>query len=94
MKMRPEHLKTMRDAINAQFTYGMYQGKTAAEWMAHYKTYEIGKDHRKRLAWDLLTIAQIDGCSTTWICGTLYVYLNDTHIDTALRSILSDLLAA
>jgi hypothetical protein len=51
-----------------------------------------------RLRWDILRATQFftpDGFSCngiTWICDNLYPYMNDNHIDTALRSItgLSD----
>jgi hypothetical protein len=42
----------------------------------------------KRYRWDLLrmtTVAGIDGIR--WICDNLYDYMNDDHIDTALRRI-------
>ena len=38
----------------------------------------------KRYLWDALRVSGYD------VCG-LYTYLNDTHIDTALRSILREL---
>jgi len=36
-----------------------------------------------RYRWDLLYAAKL----STWICNNLYSYLNDDHIDTALRKI-------
>jgi hypothetical protein len=44
----------------------------------------------KRFAWDCLHAAKIDGRSgIEFVCGELYNYLNDTHIDTALLRIVS-----
>ena len=41
-----------------------------------------------RLRWDCLRAATIEGKrGITWICDTLYSYLNDEHIDSALRAI-------
>lgn len=37
-----------------------------------------------RYRWDLTYAASL----TPWICSTLYPYLNDDHIDTALRRII------
>ena len=37
----------------------------------------------KRYRWDMTYKAGL----STWICDNLYPYLNDDHIDTALRSI-------
>ena len=44
------------------------------------------KDVEMRLRWDLLHAAKING----FIISTLYPYLNDSHIDTALRKIMVD----
>ena len=41
----------------------------------------------KRYHWDLTYAASL----TPWICSTLYPYLNDDHIDTALRRIIPPL---
>ena len=41
----------------------------------------------KRYHWDLTYAADL----TPWICSTLYPYLNDDHIDTALRRIIPPL---
>jgi hypothetical protein len=43
------------------------------------------KDPLKRARWDLLYKAGL----SKWICDNLYSYLNDEHIDTALRRIVA-----
>jgi O-methyltransferase involved in polyketide biosynthesis len=40
-----------------------------------------------RYRWDLTYAAKL----TPWMCSTLYPYLNDDHIDTALRRIIPPL---
>ena len=56
-------------------------------------TAELRKEYReaglsdKRYRWDLTYKANL----TQYICDTLYPYLNDTHIDTALRSMVKPL---
>lgn len=45
------------------------------------------KDVEKRLRWDLLYLAQL----SPWICSEIYVYADDEHIDTALRSIMKEM---
>ena len=45
------------------------------------------KDLPKRFRWDLLH-ATMQG---KWVCDVLYSYLNDTHIDTALKQIVKEL---
>ena len=42
------------------------------------------KNADKRLRWDLLFKAGL----TRWICDNLYSYCDDTHIDTALRTMM------
>lgn len=47
----------------------------------------IPKDLHKRIRWDL---ARASGL-TPFFCDTLYKYMNDGHIDTALRSAVKDI---
>ncbi|RWM32593.1 MAG: hypothetical protein EOR77_21420 [Mesorhizobium sp.] len=47
------------------------------------------KDVEKRLRWDLAYYAGL----TPWICDNIYPYANDDHLDTALRSIMKELIA-
>ena len=42
------------------------------------------KDLQTRFCFDMLSAAGL----TPWVCGTLYGYADDTHILTALESIL------
>jgi hypothetical protein len=46
-------------------------------------------DLEKRVRWDLFSAAGL----SSYACDTLYSYANDTHIDTALRSIVRELVA-
>lgn len=45
------------------------------------------KNIEARLRWDLLYI----WVGSRWVCDNLYTYLNDDHIDTALRRIFKEL---
>ena len=47
------------------------------------------KDVEKRLRWDWSYYAKM----SPWICDNLYTYLDDTHIDTALKQVMCDLLS-
>lgn len=82
MKMKLEHYYYLKNAmaINAQYI-PQYKAHIAAEGKA--------KDPEKRLRWDLAYLSGL----TPWICENLYPYLNDQHIDTALRSIVKELTA-
>lgn len=42
-----------------------------------------------RLRWDAFRFAKVGGNSTSWLCSNLYPYLNDAHIDSALRHYFS-----
>jgi hypothetical protein len=80
MKIKPEHLTHIKNAI--------------APWTENAKAHREllkqdtrVKDVEKRLRWDLVTAAKL----TPWICSDLYPYLNDSHIDTALRAAVAEL---
>jgi len=51
-----------------------------------HKAKGLGKDKSKRFRWDLWNAAyRLNKAALTWQCDCLYRYLNDTHIDTALK---------
>lgn len=81
MKIKPEHYKHMRDAI-AQIPRELIEAHIA----------NLHKDNRvknldKRLRWDLLHSVM----PAVWVCDNIYPYANDTHLDTALRTIVKEL---
>ena len=80
MKMTTQHYAALKAII-----------EPLAPKIAAHRQYLIAegksKDIEKRLRWDLSYAAK----ATPWICDNLYSYLNDTHIDTALRSIVAEL---
>jgi hypothetical protein len=45
------------------------------------------KDVEKRLRWDWSYYAE----TSHWICDNLYSYLDDSHLDTALKQIVHEL---
>lgn len=71
MKMIDDHFKTLADAITPLIDKYPCAKHTAAGMS------------EKRWRWDLLYVAKL----TPFVCNELYPYLNDTHIDTALRKI-------
>lgn len=80
MKIKPEHLQALVDAIKPLDT---------PERRAHYTSNVKAKDINKRYRWDLLYISKLkigDGRGCEGL--PLYEYMNDVHIDTALRSIV------
>lgn len=83
MKINPEHLEQLRKAIapfdtparRAQYKAGKFKGAT--------RTNNLDMRYR----WDSIYAANLD----SWLSHTLYKYLDDTHIDTALRSLVPSL---
>jgi len=75
MKITTEHLNTLTALIAPLDTH------------TRREAYRAQNLTDKRYRWDLTYAA---GC-TRFICDSLYAYLDDTHIDTALRSIVKPL---
>ena len=78
MKIRPEHYIVLRDAIRA---------------IPNTQREAILTDVQrspKRRRWDLLWASG----TLRFVCDTLYSYVNDDHIDTALRAIEKEVTAA
>jgi hypothetical protein len=72
MKIKPEHLKHIESAVSALDTP---QARAAYQ--------DKGLSHM-RYRWDLAHAAGL----TPWFSSELYPYLNDDHIDTALRKVV------
>ena len=79
MKIKPEHYQTLKTAATAMI-------KAHPNVRDSYR--EAGYSD-KRYRWDLLHAS----VGSTWVCRELYPYLDDTHIDTALRRILAEVQA-
>jgi hypothetical protein len=88
MKIKPEHVAHMKVAIDKFIEDN--GGKEAL--IEKYETgdfarSELVKHLNSRFCSDVLHGAGL----TTWICSTVYDYANDSHIETALKSILPTL---
>ena len=82
MKMTSEHysyLKAQIAPIALRINPMDYRKQIVAEGRS--------KDPDKRVRWDYLWAAKI----SSWLVDNLYSYLNDDHIDTALKAIMRDL---
>lgn len=77
MKMKPEHYRYLKEKIDAMPNKEIV-----------YKYYREHGLNDERYRWDLLLSCNL----IAWIHDNLYGYLNDSHIDTALRRILKELL--
>lgn len=84
MKITPEHYAELKTRIAAIWT--------PAKHDAH-RQFIINegkaKDVEKRLRWDWSYYAKM----SPWVCDNLYTYMDDTHIDTALKQVMRDLSA-
>jgi len=77
MKMTVEHYNIIKASIAA-----IDRDKALA-----HRALELGNDKAKRFRWDMLYLTEL----REWICETLYQYLDDTHIDTALKAVMKEL---
>lgn len=75
MKMQPQHLEHMRAAI-VNFDTEFHRSRYAAAGLS-----------TRRYQWDLVRAAGL----MPWLCDTLYTYLNDDHIQTALNKLIKPL---
>lgn len=79
MKMQRDHYEYLKRAIACHL-----ENRDAPSIITYYKRDGLTP---KRFRWDCTHGAKL----STWICDNLYGYLDDTHIDTALRSIMKDI---
>lgn len=87
MKIKPEHLQILSDALN------VVKEKFPELTLQYYIDNKIGKDHSLRWRWDMFNAAMKfapESFTHGGIGGQLilYSYMNDSHIDTALRKLL------
>jgi hypothetical protein len=77
MKMLPEHYAEIQRRVSEYDVEGRRELCRTLNYTA------------KRYRWDVayLAFADLPGGFSKWICDNLYSYLNDDHIDTALRKI-------
>lgn len=82
MKIKPEHLEHLRSDITPLDTPERRAQYKAGKFAGAARVIDLDMRYR----WDLL-----DSVPASWISDTLYKYLDDTHIDTALRSLVPSL---
>lgn len=84
MKIKPEHYKTLKTLIEERLD------RLKATRYEVKKFYESEPTiSEKRFRWDLLWA--VDKESRTALINELYTYVDDTHIDTALRNIVKEI---
>ena len=85
MKIKPEHYAAILSGMQA--AVDRLGRDHVAKYQHDLRTVPHVGDPAKRFRWDLFRAAGL----ITWSCDTLYPYANDTHIDTALRSVVREL---
>lgn len=76
MKIKPEHLAALQAMIQP-----VLERTPVAEYRKANPTFSD-----KRIRWDYFHAAGKPALSL--LCDTLYKYMNDTHMDTALKAIV------
>jgi hypothetical protein len=79
MKMTSEHYAYLKRAISCHL-----ENRDAPSKEVQYRTEGLTP---RRFRSDCLYGAKL----STWVCDNLYGYLNDDHIDTAMRAIMREL---
>lgn len=81
LKINQEHLQFIKEQF---LTKSKDELKKYKELL---KTDSLVKDIEQRFRWDLL----YGLVGSEWVCDNLYPYLNDDHIDSALKQICKEL---
>jgi hypothetical protein len=86
VKMKPEHFEALRAAISEADTPAIRENYRKGQ----FPRSEQSHDKDKRYRWDLFGYAMRYELPKGYM-SVLYAYLDDTHIDTALRNIVKPL---
>lgn len=82
MKIEKQHYEYLKNVIRS--TISNEEFSALVKEIKDTKKY---KDLGTYLRWFILKIAKL----TSYVCDTLYTYLNDDHIDSALKKICKEL---
>ena len=86
MKMTAEHYKFIKEQLQQIPVSDIHEHLKALQQARKDKAQRI-KDMDMRIRWDSFYARQL----SAFACSHLYSYLNDTHIDTALKQIAREL---
>lgn len=84
MKMTQPHYDHMKSAIALIWTQEKHDAQRQ-----FIMNEGKAKDIEKRLRWDWFYHAKL----SHWVCDNLYTYLDDTHLDTAVKRMMKELQA-
>lgn len=80
MKIKPEHYAVIKDAFSTIKQDELDKYKVSVLTSGKFKDFE------KRIRWDIFH----GKIKSEWVCKVLYLYVNDDHIDTALKQAVKD----
>lgn len=84
MKIKPDHFEHLKKAVSETLAIHNANGELVAAYeRGEFHNSDKTQDLQKRFCFDVLYGAGL----TKFVCDTLYSYLNDEHIYTALRAI-------
>ena len=86
MKIKPEHLARLKDLIEPLDT----ETRRIQYLKGDFHNADKVKDLNKRYRWDLYWDSTV-GADHATFRAALWFYMNDDHINTALKSIVKDL---
>jgi hypothetical protein len=85
MKITKEHYTHLHNTIQERIE--KLGGVVIYEYREKLKNDKRVKNLETRFNWDMFYACKLAG----YACNYLYTYLNDNHIDTALKSIMRDI---
>ena len=82
LKITKYHFHVLHDAIHGLLAdrpdlVGLYES-------GQFRNSNKVKDLNKRFRWDMLQCS----VGSSWVCSNLYGYMNDSHVDSALKKIV------
>ncbi len=83
MKMQSHHFEFIKESI----IHSDNEERRERYRKGDFYNSDKVKDLNKRYRWDLLN----ECVGVRWLCNQVYDYLNDVHVDTALRKIVAPL---
>jgi hypothetical protein len=88
MKITQEHYAVIKEAVEKNLKK---KNTTATNLVKYYKTFDLGKNPVRRAIWDVFHSSFKQPELSEFVCGTLYNYVNDDHIETALKQVFREL---
>ena len=85
MKIKEPDYKQLANYMEAAIMH------VGIEGIKDHRAKRLGKDPDVRFAWDIWHVAcRVDNTACKWLCDTLYEYLNDSHITTAMKHFVAN----